>query len=382
MHEIGKLDHLIGCLYEAAAEPKRWPESMSALGNLLNAVSGQFLLWDKRAQAPAFLAFRHDAPIAANEDYERHYGALDPRRLLVERLPVGTLIADHEHFDEAFVRKDEFYQDYLRPLGLRYAAGGRVLDTPDVAAVVAVIRAPEQGPFLPPEMGLLGRLVPHLRRAAQLHQRLAPARRADLGRREALDRLPFGLLIVDSAGRVLSANRAAEHMLAAGDGLTIRHGRLTTARSDDAAALGQRLTEAVATAVKRNGGGAGGSALRVRRPSGRPAYGLLVAPLAASDPLGLAVRTKHAALVLVTDPERRPRLLGRHLIELYRLTPAEARLAASLAGGRTLQDYAADAQVSAETARWRLKRVFAKTDTARQADLVALLLRSVVTLEL
>lgn len=382
MSDFDQSDYAISCLYEAACKPERWPAAMSVLGDLLNAVSGQFLVWDKRIQAPAFLAFREDAPPTANEHYERHYGALDPRRLLVERMPVGTLIADHEHFDEAFVRRDEFYQDYLRPLNLRYAAGGRVLETPDLSAVVAVIRAPEQGPFLAQDMAVLKRLGPHLARAAQLHQRLALSRRENLARTEAVNRLPFGLLIVGADGRVLTANRAAERMVAEADGLLVRHGRLTAVQLKESAALAESVTDAVATAAQRHHGRSGGAGLRITRPSGKMPYSVLVAPLAATDPFALGLPAEPAALVLVTDPERRPAVLGRHLAELFGLTPAEARLAAALAGGRTLQEYAVEAGVSAETARWRLKKVLAKTGTARQADLVRLILSSPVVLDL
>ena len=64
--------------------------------------------------------------------------------------------------------------------------------------------------------------------------------------------------------------------------------------------------------------------------------------------------------------------------DLFGLTPAEAALAQALAAGRSLHEYADEARVTCETARWRLKQVLAKTDTHRQAELVRLLLTSAV----
>jgi DNA-binding CsgD family transcriptional regulator len=61
------------------------------------------------------------------------------------------------------------------------------------------------------------------------------------------------------------------------------------------------------------------------------------------------------------------------LRETYSLTQAEARLAAYLADGSRLDDFAAGLGISKETARTQLKAVFVKTRTGRQAELVALL---------
>ncbi len=60
----------------------------------------------------------------------------------------------------------------------------------------------------------------------------------------------------------------------------------------------------------------------------------------------------------------------------YPLTPAEAKIAIALLQGGDLRGIAAAQRVSLETVRTQLKSVFAKTNTARQADLIALLMRA------
>ncbi|WP_245497881.1 helix-turn-helix transcriptional regulator, partial [Mesorhizobium sp. M7A.F.Ca.CA.001.08.2.1] len=61
------------------------------------------------------------------------------------------------------------------------------------------------------------------------------------------------------------------------------------------------------------------------------------------------------------------------LAGLFDLTPAEARLAASLAQGRPLKEAAASSNVTVKTSRTYLERIFAKTGTRQQSQLVALL---------
>jgi len=56
------------------------------------------------------------------------------------------------------------------------------------------------------------------------------------------------------------------------------------------------------------------------------------------------------------------------------LTPTEAELAAALAEGRTLAEFAEARGCSEQTGRTHLKRILEKTGTSRQADLVRVLL--------
>jgi DNA-binding CsgD family transcriptional regulator len=65
---------------------------------------------------------------------------------------------------------------------------------------------------------------------------------------------------------------------------------------------------------------------------------------------------------------------------LFDLTAAESRLVCALAEGRNLGEIAAEAGNSIHTVRTQLKSALAKTGTARQAELVALLLKSAATL--
>jgi DNA-binding CsgD family transcriptional regulator len=65
------------------------------------------------------------------------------------------------------------------------------------------------------------------------------------------------------------------------------------------------------------------------------------------------------------------------LAKTFRLTPAEAKLACIIARGASPEIAAGELKISRETARNQLKSVFAKTDTHRQSELVALLLQVV-----
>ena len=63
------------------------------------------------------------------------------------------------------------------------------------------------------------------------------------------------------------------------------------------------------------------------------------------------------------------------IAKTFRLTPAEAKLACIIARGAPPDTAARELKITRETARNQLKSVFAKTDTHRQSELVALLLQ-------
>jgi DNA-binding CsgD family transcriptional regulator len=63
------------------------------------------------------------------------------------------------------------------------------------------------------------------------------------------------------------------------------------------------------------------------------------------------------------------------LAKTFRLTPSEAKLACIIARGAPPVIAARELMISRETARNQLKSVFAKTDTHRQSELVALLMQ-------
>ena len=182
----------------------------------------------------------------------------------------------------------------------------------------------------------------------------------------AVDRLDFGVFLVDSAGHVVSCNRSARALLDAGDGLGLRRQRL---HADDPAT--QRVLERL---LAGEAGEAGGALAVPRRPPLRPLSVLVSAVgLVSGVPAG-------ASLLFVTDPDRRGEVPEKVLAGLYGLTGAEGRIAHLLTRGLSPSEVASTEGVSVSTVRSHLKRVFEKTGTHRQGELIQLLLSGLAPL--
>jgi DNA-binding CsgD family transcriptional regulator len=183
-----------------------------------------------------------------------------------------------------------------------------------------------------------------------------------------IDDVGCGTILIDGQGLVIEINAAATRQL--GDGLQIADQRLTAsdARTDellqDLIRRGVSHAETAAASSTRR-------VLAVPRPGKRPVT-LRVIPVESHD--GPLHRNARAVVVLV-DPEGSVRPSEIALKVLFRLTPAEVRIADRLVSGETLPDIAAALDVTIATLRTQLKSMFAKTQTHRQAELVALLAR-------
>jgi DNA-binding CsgD family transcriptional regulator len=79
------------------------------------------------------------------------------------------------------------------------------------------------------------------------------------------------------------------------------------------------------------------------------------------------------ALLVLLDLHAKDFPDARLLGQAFGLTGAEARLASYIGAGESLEFAAERSRVSVSTARTQLKAVFTKTNTHRQAELVALI---------
>jgi DNA-binding CsgD family transcriptional regulator len=82
------------------------------------------------------------------------------------------------------------------------------------------------------------------------------------------------------------------------------------------------------------------------------------------------------AAVYIIDPRLPQQIDLENLAVLFEFTQAEASLAARLANGRTLHEAAVEVGVSMNTIRTHLKHALEKSGCRRQAELVALVIRS------
>jgi DNA-binding CsgD family transcriptional regulator len=186
-----------------------------------------------------------------------------------------------------------------------------------------------------------------------------------------LELIGRGAVLADVDASACLANRIALQLLRSGNGLALVSGVLVADRASDTRMLAALLREAIVLGEEPKD-----SPLRIPRKNG---LSDLIVHIAPGPALKVSpARDGRTALMTITDPEQCVRVNEQDLTRLYGLTRGEAALANLILQGKSVDDAAGELFISAHTARTHLKRIFLKTDTHRQPELVVRLLSAVL----
>jgi DNA-binding CsgD family transcriptional regulator len=242
---------------------------------------------------------------------------------------------------------------------------------------IAVYRRDDGRPLGEDDLQLGNLLAPHFARAFAIHNRVGEIQRGREALTEVIDRLPLGVILLDSRRQPVITNRSASQILARQDGFRIDLSGPCAADARENTALRKLVASAVVIGAQEGSGPA--NVLSISRPSGERAYPVLVAPLL-EPPTGGSDRDAVAAL-FIADTDASNISMTEVLQGLYSLTQAEAELVGLLAQGLSLEEAARQRSVTMNTVRSQLKQVFSKTDTKRQGQLVRLVLSGVAPIQ-
>jgi DNA-binding CsgD family transcriptional regulator len=364
---------LVDRIYAAAEAPALWPDALDRIATATrSAASILYRNMDAR-EGGVDVAVR--VTPEASEAYRRHFHKLDPwgnSPRAPALVKAGAVVDGDALVDRSDLHATEYYNDFARPHGLTRVLVGILSKQGSFASVISLIRDDAAAAHSDDDRRLLTALMPHLTRAVQIHRRLLPISVLDGAAVDALDCLASGVALLDGSARTIFVNRAAERLLRQRDGLGIEHGCLVAALPQERDAL--RLLIAQAARTTAGASIASGSALPISRPSMRRPYNVLVTPLGRRH---TSLHGPEAAVaVFIADPDDRAANEIGALVRLFRLTPAEARLASAIAAGAPLSEAADALGIGRETARTQLRSVFAKTGTTRQAELVRIIARA------
>jgi DNA-binding CsgD family transcriptional regulator len=363
-------------VYEAALEPARWelllPRLLKALGCQRGLIG---FAVDDRPGVEVGVSVGIDPEVLFR--WETEFERFDPfYESLGGRIPrVGSAFRIYDVVEPESVRSTEVFRAIYEPMGTDNHLLTITSHAGERGSYFAAYRGLDEPDFTIDECKLHALLSPHLVLAAQMHDRLSALTCAVEAQEVASELLPFGLFWLDEIGRISAMNGAAKRVLAQRE-LLVTRGAVLRAASQAVQPDFERAI-AVATAVANGRSEGGATLLRFGRVGFGSPCTVLVAPIPRHSREGGFGYERAKVLVVVSDPEARPRLSLEALRKLFGLTPALAQLALAITSGKTLKEHAAEAGITIGTARQHLKELFARTNTCRQAELVRVILTSV-----
>lgn len=361
------INRLIGLIYDAALSDVLWPDVLNHIIQSINSQSGLLRVQDLHSKDVGMYITNGLDP-AFSRQYIDHYVHLDTLIPAFVDQPVGTVGQVRGFMPESFY-KGEFFNDFALPQGEEHTVGCILKKSSSQIIVLGLHRSDRGGTYNSDELDLFRLLVPHLQRALLVNQRLTQLTTVSNASCEILHRFPVGIVLVDVAGKPLFVNRQAEAIMASDYGITISNNRIKAAKWSDTQALNKLLFEATRAPLRTGGG------LCISNSRLRPSLSVLVTPVGKEQNTGFQLDPPLvAAALIIGTPEQQLDFSIDLLRHLHGLTRAEARLAAALANGHSLEMMADQFSVSMHTIRCQLKSCFRKTGTNRQAELVKLIL--------
>jgi len=349
-------------IIRAAADPSYWTPALETIAEATGAV-GAALIPINTSDRPVGLTVTAGVAELMDQYIKEGWYDHDQRNGGIPKLLSTRITMDQDHTSPEEMRRSQFYNDLLGRCGFRWFAGV-AFEAGEDDWCLAIQRSPQQGPFSPAEQRWLLALRPPLTSAATVGRELGFARA--LGISDAFDMMETAALLINRYGSVVRTNKVADSKL--GDHLHIIDGHLITDDRNAASALRQLIDRAI---VNADAGATMMPPVAIERP-GRRAMAVYAVPLSdvVRDVLA-AVR----AIVVIRDLEECSMPPEAHLRNLFSLTSAEARLATRVASGEHLEVAAEELGIAYQTARNEMQAIFAKTDTHRQAEIVALFAR-------
>lgn len=301
--------------------------------------------------------------------YSQYYAFINPYQERWTALKSGGILSSETMFPVRNISNTEFYNDWLLKAEKCTAGIGLKLDASPTDTIYLPMQSPESciERYAEACTDILLRLRDPLERAIRMSRVLQQAGDAVAGRAALAHDSHGPAFIVDHSMRIIEANAAAMRMLRCDTLAGSRGGRLYF--------RDKPLSERITLQIRNLACSAATQASRIGCDDGSSKWLLSLTRLPA-DPVQRLLAPRAQILLRLTNLTVRPASGDfTEFSRLYRLTPAETRLSAALGDGLVLTDAANSLGITFETARQRLKQIFQKTGTTRQAELCVLLAR-------
>lgn len=359
------LSDTIGAIYDCALDPQKWPDTCRSVADLCESTAGGICVHDLRhVQNDQLFVFGYQPTFL--EKLGTHYAQspMAAADIVANIGDVNALSMQHQDLLES-----RFFREVLKPFGLWDMIWFPALRTGGRMASMHASRGETAPRYQQREISMLKLLSPHVCRALAISDALdIRTLRSEL-LEKTLDALVAGVFLTARDGRVVYMNAAAERQIKTGNSIRIMNNRISPTDPAARAALSKAIDEASRADIDMSmnehslaipdmdGAGYVATLLPVDRGQRRS----VLAPFAAS------------VAVFMQDPAQTPLMPGEAFARLYKLTGAELRVLQALAQGLGGKEAADMLGISEATVRTHLQRIFSKTDTLRQSDLLRLL---------
>ena len=366
-------ERVLGSIHEAALGKARWPTTASLISEVTRTKGNALMFGEGDTQAEAelfFLRLCHgrERRTDLEQRYLRDYWMRDESIPRIACMPEGQLVPTGDLYTELEKRTSPAYNEAWRDAGMQNGLNVRLRGPGGSRIVWNIADSLAPGGWDSAQIETIQRLLPHVHHFVRVRMVLADSAALASSLTGLLDNSRLSVIQLDRRARIVAANDRARGLLRQDGGLSDVGGCLNASMPGE----NDNLQRLLARALPPHGVPASAGTMTIGRPDARTRLVVHVTPVVEREWDLRAQRV--AALVLVVDPESRPRIDAGLVTKALDLTPAESRVATMVAAGRTVRGIAAITGRTEGTVRWHLKKIFRKQGISRQAELVRLVL--------
>lgn len=367
MSESDELSQLIGLIYDAALDSTLWLAALEGTAKFLRSATAVLGSLDT-AQPNLVYNFSWGDDPAYTAMYIEHYAKLNPLIPATQQTNVGEVYSTISAMTHEKFHATRFYQEWCKPQGYVDAAQVALEKSGTTLAVLAAVRHESVGRVDDEMRRRMALLAPHFRRAVLIGKIIDLKTIAAAAFAETIDGLAAGVFLVDRDARIIHANPSGSAMLDDAEVVRRVGGKLGAIDGN----AGRGIAEAIAVAgdaeSKLGGLGIG---IALSSPGGER-YVAHVLPLASGVRRSSAQYPAAVAAVFVRRPALDLTMPVASAARRYRLTPTEARVLRAVVEHGGIAPIAATLGIAEATVKTHVQRLFEKTGTNRQVDLVKL----------
>ena len=368
MRGVEQVSALIGDIYDAAIAPAQWPEVLAQIASFVGGTAAALFCKDAATKRGNVYYDCGGTDPRYKQLYFEDYIKIDPSSTGHCFADIGKPVTIPEILDYDEFIQTRFYQEWVRPQQLVDNISVVLDKSATGAALFAVFRHERDGPADKEACRRMSLIAPHVRRAALVGRTLEHGGAEAATLADTLDGLSAAMLLVDATGRIVHANAAGRVMLAQGSVLRAPGGKLATVDTD----AGRSVQDLIAAA----GGGdtivaERGIALPLKARDGER-YVMHALPLTSAE--RRRVGTGYAAVValFVQKASLVTPAVPEVIAKAFNLTPTELRVLLAVVEMGGVPETADALGVGQATVKTHLHRLFSKTASRRQSDLVKL----------
>lgn len=358
---LGEVDTLdvIARIYDAAVSPASWPDVLDYCREFVGGASAA--LFAKSVTGNRRQLYFIDGRIdpVQTEIYFGHLAPLDPSNAVQVYAQVGEGVINSQKIDQRYFAQSRFAREWATPQGMVDIGFASLERHGDWASLFGVFRHERDGLGDEAMRQRISLLAPHIGRSLKIGKIIGGANQQADTFRDTIDGLAAAVLLVDAEGRLVHANHAGKLLLGSGSAVTSgREGMLRLDRQ------GMRdLLPRPDDVIPRSAS--------IETASGDPLV-VHVLPLSGGARRYAGLGGDAVAALFVQPARFNPPSIPEVLASRFNLTPAELRVALATLQHDRVADIAEALGIAEPTVKTHLSRVFAKTDTKRQADIVKL----------